>query len=187
MRGSNVLAVTLAISTVATASAQAIQLADGTVYFAYPPQLISATSTFKEAYSPFATYYFTLNVPANAGEPLQRVTINQKEGTVAVRFNLKDTKAFVGTAGDTRQRLSLVGATREKKTQTISITFNPPVPPGEIVTISLSPHRNPLDGVYLFGVTAFPAGAKPHGQFLGFGRLQFYGTGELPFSPFGFP
>ncbi len=186
MRVSSVLATTLAMSAVATGSTQAVQLADGTVYFAYPPQLISATSTFKEAYSPFATYYFTLSLPANAGEPLQRVTINQTEGTVAIRFDLKSTKAFVETGGDTRQRLSLAGATQEKKTQTISITFNPPVPPGQIITISLSPHRNPLDGVYLFGVTAFPAGAKPHGQFLGFGRLQFYDRGGQ-FSPFGFP
>lgn len=34
-----------------------------------------------------------------------------------------------------------------------------------------------FSGVYLFGVTAFPAGEKSHGQFIGFGRLHFYNDG----------
>jgi hypothetical protein len=59
------------------------------------------------------------------------------------------------------------------------VTFDPPVPPGKIITIGLRPTRNPLyDGVYLFRVTAFPPGEKATGQFLGFGRLQFYTDGN---------
>ncbi len=47
--------------------------------------------------------------------------------------------------------------------------------PGTKITIGLKAQQNPQrGGVYLFGVTAFAIGEKPHGQFLGFGRLQFY-------------
>jgi len=35
--------------------------------------------------------------------------------------------------------------------------------------------RNPCyGGAYLFGLTAFPQGEVPHGQFLGYGRIHFY-------------
>lgn len=155
--------------------ATAIQLADGTVYFAQPPRLVKATTTFNNVNAWGATYYFTLTVPQKAGEPLQKVTIIQREGGDNIRFDLKDSRAFVGTRNHKGARLTLGEVTRERKTQTVSLTFNPPVPPGKTVTIGLRPVRNPLfSGVYLFGVTAFPLGEKAHGQFLGFGRLHFY-------------
>jgi Protein of unknown function (DUF2808) len=63
----------------------------------------------------------------------------------------------------------------DRKTQTVSLIFDPPISPGRTITIGLKPWQNPtVEGVYLFGVTAFPAGEKAHSQFLGFGRLQFY-------------
>ena len=63
--------------------------------------------------------------------------------------------------------------------QKITITFNPPIPASnELNTklvVGLRPVRNPrYDGVYLFGVTAFPQGDRPNSQFLGYGRLSFY-------------
>jgi len=43
------------------------------------------------------------------------------------------------------------------------------------VTIGVKPRRNPdFGGVYLFGVTAFPAGEKSRGLYLGAGRLHFF-------------
>jgi hypothetical protein len=164
----------------------AIQLQDGTVYFAAPPRLVSATTTFKEVYVWGATYYFTLSLPENAGEPLQRVTINQREGVDYIRFDLKNTVAVAETSSHARQKLALKDATSDRKTQTTSLTFDPPVSPGTTITIALQPWQNPsVSGVYLFGVTAFPAGEKSHGQFLGFGRLTFYSHGHSIFSPFG--
>ncbi|OUL29881.1 hypothetical protein BV372_22580 [Nostoc sp. T09] len=164
----------------------AIQLQDGTVYFASPPRLVGAATTYNEVYIWGATYYFTLSLPENAGEPLQRVTINQREGVDYVRFNLKDSYAFEGTRSHERQKLGLKDATSDRKTQTTSLTFDPPIAPGRTITIALQPRQNPrISGVYLFGVTAFPAGEKSHGQFLGFGRLTFYSHGHSIFSPFG--
>ncbi|OUL19777.1 hypothetical protein BV378_31665 [Nostoc sp. RF31YmG] len=164
----------------------AIQLQDGTVYFASPPRLVGASTTYNEVYIWGATYYFTLNIPENAGEPLQRVTINQREGVDYIRFNLKDSYAFEGTRSHEGQKLGLKDATSERKTQTTSLTFDPPIAPGRTITIALQPRQNPsVSGVYLFGVTAFPPGEKSHGQFLGFGRLTFYSHGHSIFSPFG--
>lgn len=175
------LALTVGIGGV-TAELEAIQLRDSIVYFVQPPDLVEATTTFNSVNIWGATYYFTINLPENAGEPLQRVTITQKEGTDNIRFDLEDSRAFIGTRSDKGARLALGSVTNEKKT--VSVTFAPPVTPGQTVTIGLRPVHNPRSsGVYLFGVTAFPPGEKSHGQFLGFGRLHFYGDG---FRLFGF-
>lgn len=169
--------VTIAVGGVATQATQAVQLRDGTVYFTQPPELVTATNTFKGVNEWGATYYFTLDLPQNAGEPLQKVTINQHEGTSDIRFDLEDSRAFEGTRDRQGTRLTLGEVTRDKETQTVSLTFNPPVPPGKTITIGLRPVKNPMfSGVYLFGVTAFPQGQKSHGQFLGFGRLHFYNS-----------
>ncbi|BAY49292.1 hypothetical protein SAMD00079811_69210 [Scytonema sp. HK-05] len=157
---------------------QAVQLRDGKVYFVQPPSLGDVVTTYKETYVWGATYYFTIGLPENAGEPLQRITINQREGVDRVRFDLKDTSAFEGTRSKKGQKLALKDAASDRKTKTISLTFDPPVPPGRTITIALKPVQNPqVAGVYLFGVTAFPPGEQAHGQFLGYGRLQFYNFG----------
>ena len=91
------LAFTVGIGGVAEKLANAIVLGDGTVYFAYPPDLVDATTTFKNVYVWGATYYFTISIPEKAGEPFQRVTITQRQGTDNIRYDLNDTRAFVGT------------------------------------------------------------------------------------------
>ncbi|AFZ31333.1 DUF2808 domain-containing protein [Gloeocapsa sp. BRSZ] len=168
------------ISGITPRVAQAVQLR-GTVYFVQPPDLVAATTTFKGVSAWGATYYFTVNVPANAGEPLQRVTITQRDGSDNIRFKLDDTRAFEGTRDRRGTQLTLGEVTRDRETRTVNVTFDPPVAPGRTITIGLRPVRNPLfSGVYLFGVTAFPPGEKAHGQFLGFGRFHFYGN-DRPF------
>lgn len=177
MRFYSVLGATLAviagIEGVSCLLARGIQLADGTIYFAQPPDLVAATTTFRNP-GVWAKYYFTIRLPDNAGEPLQRVTLTQREGLEDIRFDLEDSYAFEGTRSDKGQRLKLGEVTRDRQTQTVSVTFDPPISPGKTVTLLLRPVHNPLrGGVYLFGVTAFPAGEKSKGQFLGFGRLEF--------------
>ena len=176
------LSLAISIGGVAVPVTQAVQLRDGTVYFVEPPKLVKATTTYKDVNVWGGTYYFTINVPENAGESLQKVTITQKEGAENIDYKLKDTRAFVGTSdayGGLRlrkeSRLTLGAVTAERKTRTVTVNFNPPVTPGQTVTIALRPVMNPsFSGVYLLGVTAFPVGEKSHGQFLGFGRFQFY-------------
>ncbi|MBX9259519.1 DUF2808 domain-containing protein, partial [Desmonostoc muscorum CCALA 125] len=52
---------------------QAVQLRDGIVYFVQPPRLVEAITIYKDVNFPGGTYYFTINVPENAGESLQKV------------------------------------------------------------------------------------------------------------------
>jgi hypothetical protein len=156
-------------------SAQAIQLADGTVSFDKPPDLVSVSTTFQDVNVWGVTYFFTISLPSNAGEPLQQVTINQVEGLDDIRFSLKETYAVEGTGWHSGKRLTLGEVTKDKEKHAVLVKFNPPVPPGTTFTLALRPERNPFDdGVYLFGVTAFPVGEKPYGLYLGVGRLHFY-------------
>ncbi|MEA5602973.1 DUF2808 domain-containing protein [Nostoc sp. UHCC 0252] len=176
------LSLAIGIGGVTLPVTQAVQLRDGTVYFVQPPKLVSATTTYKDVNVWGGTYYFTINLPENAGESLQKVTIAQREGSENIRYHLNDTRAFVGKRdayGGLRlrkeSRLTLGAVTAERKTRTVTVNFEPPVTPGQTVTIALRPVSNPsFSGVYLLGVTAFPVGEKSHGQFLGFGRFQFY-------------
>lgn len=159
--------------------ARTIQLGDGTVYFDRPPSLEDASATFNSVRAWNSTYFFTLNVPENAGEPLQRLVIEQHEGfDRKLRFDTGDTRSFEGTRGNRGTSIALGEVTHDRNTQTVSIAFDPPIDPGTTVTVGLRPRRNPsVGGVYLFGVTAFPAGESTHGQFLGYGRLHIYSNG----------
>lgn len=182
MRISNILQVTLLVATsiwgVVSQPTQAVQLADGTVYFVQPPRLLEATTTQRSVNVWGATYYFTLSLPEKAGEPLQRITITQQEGGGSINYYLKSTQAFEGTRRHRGARIALRAVTMNASPPTVEVIFNPPVPPGKTVTIGLRPVRNPsLKGMYLFGVTAFPPGEKAHGQFQGFGRFNFEGRG----------
>ncbi|HEY9825529.1 MAG TPA: DUF2808 domain-containing protein [Stenomitos sp.] len=161
----------LAWAGVATDPAAAVRFADGTVQFAGVPLLGKVSTTDNHVWAWGATYFFTVKVPADASEPLGRVVLQQKEGVDSVSFNLKRTYAYL--AGDRHQRVSVEASNSDK--DSIEIRFTEPVPPGSTVTLGLRPYNNPdTGGVYLFGVTTFPQGDKVRGQFIGYGRLQFY-------------
>lgn len=170
---------TICAAVLSGVSAEAVQLSDGTVFFTSPPRLEGASTTQNYVRAWVVTYYFTLTIPENSGEPLQKVTIAQERNTDTVRFSLDETKAFEGKRGRLGATLPIQSTTSDPKTKAVTVTFNPPVTAGKTVTISLSPRSNPdYSGVYLFGVTAFPPGEKSHGQFLGFGRLNIYDSGR---------
>lgn len=180
-RVASLLGITLAVGLGIVGSAevtQAVKLRDGTVYFVQPPDLVDATTTFDSVNVWGATYYFTITIPQQAGEPLQRLIIKQQEGADNIRYKLEDTRAFEGTRRDKGTKIELGSVTRDRKTRTVVVHFAQPIPPGKVITIGLRPVKNPYaSGVYLFGVTAYPAGEKSHGQFIGFGRLHFYSSG----------
>jgi Protein of unknown function (DUF2808) len=165
---------------------QAVELQDGKTYFLLPPSLVNATTTENRVADSNASYFFTISIPEGAGEPLQRVEITQRDGSIAsrlVQFEAENSRAFLGTRRDRGDQLQLGETRYDRETQTLSVAFESPVPPNSTVTLELRPKRNPLrDGIYLFGVTAYPSGADPYGQFLGYGRLQFDGSD----SPFPF-
>lgn len=153
-------------------SVQAVQTADGTVYFNQVPTLIDTAVNFDTVRVLRPKYDFRIALPAQAQEPLKTVMISQREGFDAIAFRLQDTRAFRGK--DRKQPLPLAATTTDVQGN-ITVTFAEPIAPGTDFTIRLRAHDNPdTGGIYLFGVTAFPEGEKAHGQFLGFGRIHIY-------------
>ncbi|WP_036534817.1 DUF2808 domain-containing protein [Neosynechococcus sphagnicola] len=160
-----------------TGQVEAIQLGDGSRAFVNPPRLLGAVTTSSDVYAWNSTYYFTLQIPEDAGEPLQKVVIVQQEGLdLDLDYNLKQFVAFEGASYRKRGAPIAIGNVGfDRKNQTVTVSFDPPVVPGTTVTVGLRPYANPdTSGVYLFGVTAFPPGERTRSQFLGFGRLTFY-------------
>jgi Protein of unknown function (DUF2808) len=156
----------------------AVELRDGKVYFDQPPRLVEAVTNFNDVNFWDPTYYFTVSLPENAVEPLSRITINQHEGVDNMMSRLEDVYVFEGARRSNQgRRRTIQNVIVDKKNRTLSLVLNPPIQPGKTITIAMEPVQNPsVSGVYLFGVTAFPQGEKPHGQFLGYGRLQFYNS-----------
>ena len=153
---------------------QAVQLRDGKVYFVKSPRLLRVATTFDDVNVWGATYYFRIKLPSDAGEALQKITINQHSGLDEIDFDLKDSFAISENSNAKKEKLSL-NITKESGTKTVTLKFDPPIEPGQTITVALKPRKNPgVEGIYLFGVTAFPQGESSHGQFLGFGRLHFY-------------
>ena len=161
--------------------AQAVRLADGTVFFEQVPRLVDASITRQSVSDSNVGYYFDLSIPNDSGEALERIDITQQDGDVFTRtvdFELDESEAFVGRRRDRDQPLPLGTVEVDEETHTVSVTFDPPVPPGTDLTLRLEAERNPRrSGVYLFGVTAYPEGTPSHGQFLGFGRFHIYDNG----------
>jgi Protein of unknown function (DUF2808) len=159
-------------------SVQAVRLRDGKTYFTQPPTLVDAETTINSIYAWGATYYFRLKLPENAGEPMQRVTIHQYEGGDKVGFDLKESFVSTISSSGEQKRLDAEITVSDRDPRMITISFTSPIPPGNVLSIGLRPYSNPRNsGIYLFGVTAFAVGESAHGQFLGYGRLQFYDRG----------
>jgi Protein of unknown function (DUF2808) len=159
--------------------AQAITLSDGTTYFDNPPRFINATTSQDGTYIWGATYYFTISMPDNAGEPLQKVVIQQESGTSRPVFDPQKTAVFEGTRNDPGEELPIQEVDFDPETQAITVIFDPPIEPGKMITIRFHPVRNPgIGGRYLYGIAAFPVGTQPHGQFLGYGEIRIYDNQE---------
>jgi hypothetical protein len=157
-------------------AARAIQYRDGTTAFSYPPRLTHARTTRNLVSENNPTYYISFSFPAAAEEPLDKVVISLDEGRRDPLFGyqLEAARAIASTPqGD--EVLSLGMITQDDDTKTLTIQFDPPVPPGNPITLALKPTRNPrYEGVYLFGINAFPVGVAPEPTFVGYARLSFY-------------
>ncbi|WP_017301764.1 DUF2808 domain-containing protein [Nodosilinea nodulosa] len=151
---------------------------EGQTFFSHPPQLVQARASQIDSATP-TTYEFTLTVPEDAGQPLQAVTIVQEKNLETVRFDVSSSQAFLGdrVAAATEIPLASVGGEQPTNPGEATVVFAQPVQPGSTVTIAIAVERNPSwGGVYQFGVTAYPAGENGLGQFVGYGRINFYGN-----------
>ena len=152
--------------------ALSIQLASGKVFFDQVPRLDHAATTYSNTHTSGATYYFDIDMPVDAGEPLKHIQIQQKEGFDQVEFNLRRTRAHL--AKRRGPEVEIESVTRDLEDR-VTVTFSEAIAPSNRLVLALRPYWNPdTGGVYLFGVTALPEGNLVHPQFLGYGRLHFY-------------
>ncbi|RMF24149.1 MAG: DUF2808 domain-containing protein, partial [Cyanobacteria bacterium J083] len=149
----------------------AVQRRDGSVSFVKSPRLQEVVTTFNGTNVPYAKYYFTILLPEDIGEPLQQIAIQQREGMEDIKFDLDKTLAFLGTRGDRQTSIQIKSVEQKEEGEnnnTILITLAEPIAPGNTVTLSLKPKRNPrYGGVYLFGVIVYPAAKLPYGLYIG--------------------
>jgi hypothetical protein len=154
--------------------ATAVNLVNGQVAFDSSVRLIRAAVATYPGIGNLAQYQFTIQVPEDAGKPLQTVKITQKENLERIRFDFSQCEAFAGDsfAGGRTVSTSIEGSETFDSNE-VTVVFDPPVQPGSTVTIALRGKRPTAGGIYLFGVTAFPVGENSLGSYLGSGRLAF--------------
>jgi hypothetical protein len=164
-------------SSLLASAAVAQQLNNDRSFFDHAPRLIRTAASFQDVYTP-STYQFTIKVPEDAGANLQAVRIVQDNRNLgAVNFDISQSSAFLGEtfAGGPAVSLASIGGTQPTDSNEVTVAFNPPIAPGQTVTVALQADRNPWQGgVYLFGVTAYPIGENSPGLFLGYGRINIY-------------
>lgn len=171
------------LAVVWVAPTPALERLDGTIVFEAPPRVVAASTSRNSTMARNATFYITLDLPATAGEPLASVTLESLGGARWLwSYDLAATTAFVGDRDQRGDDLPLGDATETADTGGVTVTFDPPVAPGTLVTLALRPHRTPsASGVYDFRVEARPAGAQTEAQYAGVYRLSFYSRDRDPF------
>ncbi|MBX2866098.1 MAG: DUF2808 domain-containing protein [Leptolyngbyaceae cyanobacterium MAG.088] len=158
-----------------TQTAHAVELSGGRTAFLKPPQFLDAFTTNDYVMRRRATYFFTLDLPADADAALQSVVIAPQNLTrYLAPYRLEQTTAFTGPPREPEAELTIDNVSIDENTQAVTIDFDPPVNPGNLVTIGLRPQRNPrLDGIYVFRITTIPVGDQPQAHIAGHGRLNF--------------
>ncbi|MBD0270246.1 MAG: DUF2808 domain-containing protein [Cyanobacteria bacterium Co-bin8] len=158
--------------------AAAVELAQRPTAFVQQPQLIESSTTRNLVNQLNATYYVTLDLPAGAEAGLQTIQIRLTQGRDPIfRFRPDDTRAFEGSRYSRGSEIPIGAVTQDRDENTLTVQLDPAVLPGRTVTLALRPERNPrFEGIYLFEVTAFPAGEQVQSRFTGYARLHFYDT-----------
>ena len=116
-----------------------------------------------------AEYRFTIDFPADAVEPLEKLTFEQVEGAGYPRYRDSGSYAF---DNDSQRRLSLGRLENDRDRKIITVEFDPPIEPGREITVGFKA-RNPRSGTYVYQLTAFPVGAT-EGQYAGVERFSVF-------------
>ncbi|MGF1478505.1 MAG: DUF2808 domain-containing protein [Cyanophyceae cyanobacterium] len=164
-------------ATLVSSSAKAIEGRSGRSTFVRAPRLVDANASHI-APSASSTYHFQIQVPENAGAPLEALTINQQENVEEISFNPSESSATATDQFNISRSLAVssIGG-MEPDDNEVTVVFDEPVEPGNTVTVSVKARKNPhFGGVYQFGVTAFPVGEQSTGLYLGSARINFTGS-----------
>ncbi len=137
------------------------------------PRLIESTTTQKQAKTP-STYYFTINIPENAGISLQKIQFTQTNGSDFLGKDIYKISGFEETRKNRGSEVPVSLVENNRDTRTIIVSLDQPISPGKTITIALHTHRNPIDGVYQLRVTGFPNGENVREASLGIARFHIY-------------
>jgi hypothetical protein len=164
---------TLGIGALATNSLSAkAQEFSARTSFGVPFQLSAARTTQSSVRFRGASYYFTFDIPKTSTKALHKVIIQQQNGAL-IQMDRQRINAYLGKDRD--QEIKLSDIKIDNGAQEVSVTFNPPIQPGQTVTVGLGPFENPsIGGVYQFMVKAYPFGPQPQGEFVGYGPIRFF-------------
>ena len=155
-------------------SAIGLEFSNGDTAFEQSPRLLKTSASNNIISNARTTYRFKVHVPEAAGEPLKALRIEQLDNVETIRFLDQTSRASVGTQ---KADVSLAAIGGKAEPGVLNVVFAEPIQPGNTVTVSVSPRRNPrTENIYQFGVTAFPEGTQGRGEFLGYGRLSFYSS-----------
>ncbi len=146
-----------------------VELENRPTLFSYPLDITDVRVDTKWEYRR-SNYRFTLDIPEAAEKPVQKITFSQVEGADYPRFSDRRTYAYEG--GDRSQKLN-ISTDDDWNNRTVTVTFDPPIPPGRQVTVALNA-TNPRDGIYIYEVAATPPNTEGLGQRVGIERLNFY-------------
>lgn len=147
----------------------------GQTYFRTPPWKVVFRTYYSTVFERGAEYYFTIALSSEAGAGLGALEIQQTSGVDwQFGFDVSRTRAFLGEPR--REGAAVpVQASFDAESRRFRILFPQPPTPGQTVTVALRPIQNPAAAdIYLFAVTAFPAGPEPVGHPVGFARMAIY-------------
>lgn len=147
----------------------------GRTYFTAPPVKVIFRNYYPQAWEAGGEYYFTILLPAAAGEALGALRIEQIRGVDrSFGFLVERSRAFLGEPR--REGAAVpVEVQFDPAARLFAIRFPQPVAPGQTVTLALRPQRNPGQAdTYLFAVTAYPAGPEPDATPVGVARMPIY-------------
>jgi hypothetical protein len=115
-------------------------------------------------------YTFTINVPKSS-QPLEKISITQRGGLELIKFKGRNVKAYGSSKDQGKIKISQIDI--DSKTQSLTAIFDPPIQPGQILTVVLPVNENPLsDGNYFFNVVVYLQGKDEAAVSLGTGRLR---------------
>ncbi|MEN9222009.1 MAG: DUF2808 domain-containing protein [Thermostichus sp. BF3_bins_97] len=108
-----------------------------------------------------ATLQITVQVPQDAGEPLQTLVIDQSQNLEALRIHPEHIAAVLGDRW--QSTAPTVPIQTELRGSEIRVQFLPALAPGTTITLGLRPISTPTtSGAYLYGVTTLASGRQPY-------------------------
>jgi len=119
------------------------------------------------------TYFFTMTLPTHPGQRFAKVSFDfteqsQSKGINPIRFDLANTKAFLGTP-DAQGRAIAVESAWVDETGSLWVEFKPTLLPQTTFTLALTTQSSTPKTAYEFGVAAYPATQRPVALFVGDG------------------